>query len=249
MTKSIHPSAIISDSAEIGDNVEVGPYAVIGGASIGSNCVIHSHVVIADGVRVGQAVEVFPGAVLGREPKGAGATARKPEFSRKLEIGDECSIGPHVIVYYDVLVGSNTLLGDGASIREKCVIGDRCIISRFVSINYSTVIGHRTKIMDGAHITGNMKIGNDVFIGPLVSTANDNLIRAGYADHIIGPAIEDYAFLGAGAILLPGTQIGRHAVVAAGAVVSRSVDAYAVVAGVPAKFVRDTRDENSGLTS
>ena len=57
-----------------------------------------------------------------------------------------------------------------------------------------------------------------------------------------GPVtIEDYVYIGARAIILPGIQIGRGAVVAAGAVVSHDVPAYAIVAGVPARFVRERR--------
>lgn len=244
MTSSIHPTAIVSEKAVIGANVEIGPYAVIGAVRIGPDSVIHPHVVIADGVRLGHSVEVFPGAFIGKEPKGAGAIARTPEFDRLVEIGDECSIGPHAVIYYDVKIGSNTLLGDGASVREKCTVGNRCILSRYVTVNYATSIGDRTKIMDNTHITGNMKIGDDVFISTMVGSANDNLIRSGYGNHITGPTIGDFAFVGAGATLLPSTHIGKHAVVAAGAVVTKAVEPYALVAGVPARFLRSTESAN-----
>ena len=234
----IHPTAIISTEAKIGDNVEIGPFAIIGNATISDGCIIHPHVIIADGVHLGCNVEVFPGAFLGKEPKGAGATARKPEFDRSIIIGDECSIGPHAVIFYDVKIGANTLLGDGASIREKCCIGSRCILSRYVTVNYDTMIGDRTKIMDNTHITGNARIGEDVFISTMVGTANDNLIRAGYGDHIAGQIIENFAVIGAGAILLPTIRIGFSAIVAAGAVVTKNVAANTLVAGIPARFMR-----------
>jgi len=234
----IHLTAIISEKAKIGDNVEIGPYAIIGEAEIGSNSVIHPHVIISDGVRLGQGVEVFPGAFIGKEPKGAGATARKPEFNRHIQIGDECSIGPNAVIFYDVTIGANTLLGDGASIREKCHIGSRCILSRYVTVNYDTTIGDRTKIMDNTHITGNARIGEDVFISTMVGTANDNQIRAGFGEHIVGPVIENFAVIGAGATLLPAVVIGAHATVAAGSVVTKPVAKNTLVAGVPARFVR-----------
>lgn len=238
MTPNIHPTAIISDAAEIGADVKIGPFAVIGAAKLGAGTVIHPHVVIADGVQLGANVEVFPGAFIGKEPKGAGAIARQPEFERRVVIGDECSIGPHAVIFYDVVIGANTLLGDGASIREKCVIGSRCILSRYVTVNYETTIGDRTKVMDNSHITGNARLGNDVFVSTMVGTANDNLIKAGFGDHISGPVVEDFGFIGAGATLLPGVTVGQHAMVAAGAVVTKSVADNAVVAGVPAKLLR-----------
>lgn len=234
----IHKSAIVSESARIGKNVSIGPFTVIGAAEIGDECVIHSHVVIGDGVKIGQGVEIFPGAILGKEPKGAGALARTPEFRKFVEIGDNCSIGPHAVIFYDVKIGMNTLLGDGASIREQCEIGSKCILSRYVTVNYNTKIGDRTKIMDSTHITGNAIIGNDVFISLLVGTTNDNVVRAGYSDHVVGPHIEDGAVIGVGVSMLPGLKVGRNSTVAAGSVLTKSVEEETLVAGVPARFVK-----------
>lgn len=228
----IDPDAIVSDTATIG------PYSIVGKASIGDGAVIHAHCVISDNVTIGDGVEVFPGAFLGKEPKGAGATSRKVDFNRILSIGNSCSVGPNVVIYYDVKIGDNTLVGDGASIREKCVIGERCIISRCVTINYATQIGSGTKIMDNTHITGNAIIGSNVFISTMVGTTNDNVIRAGYGDHVVGPTIEDDVVIGVGASLLPAVRIGTASMVAAGSVVTKDVPAGVVVAGVPARFVR-----------
>ena len=235
---AIHPTAIISSKAKIDEHVEIGPFCVIGEVKIGAGSFIHPHVVIADGVEIGRDVEVFSGAFIGKEPKGAGALARKPTFEKKIKIGDSCSISPNAVIFYDVEIGSNTLLGDGASIREKCKIGSKCILSRYVTINYATTIGDRTKIMDSTHITGNAVIGNDVFISILVGTTNDNVVREGYAEHVRGPVIEDHVVIGAGASLLPNIRIGKHSTIAAGSVVTKNVDAGVLVAGVPARVIR-----------
>lgn len=152
--------------------------------------------------------------------------------------GDECSIGPNAVIFYGVSIGSKTLLGDGASVRENCRIGSRCILSRYVTVNYDTVIGDRTKVMDSSHITGRAVIGNDVFISVMVGTTNDNAIAAGFGDHIRGPVIEDNAIIGVGASLLPAVQIGSKAIVAAGSVVTKDVKPSTMVAGVPARFVK-----------
>ncbi len=234
----IHPSAIISPEARIAAGVSIGPFAVIGNCEIGPDSIIHPHVVIADGVKLGAGVEVFPGAFLGKEPKGAGALARQPVFERQLVVGDGCSIGPNAVLFYDVVIGANTLLGDGASVREKCRIGSRCILSRYVTVNYATTIGDGTKVMDNSHITGNAVIGDNVFISVMVGTTNDNVVRSGYADHIVGPRIEDDVVIGVGASLLPAVKIGRGATVAAGSVVTKDVAAQTLVAGVPARLVR-----------
>lgn len=234
-TTIIHPTAIIHPEAVIGDGVCVAPYAVIGKAVVGRNTNIHAHVVIADGVHIGDGVEIFPGAFIGKEPKGAGALARTPEFERFVEIGSNSSIGPHAIIYYDVCIGRNTLIGDGASIREQCRIGNFCIISRYVTLNYNAHVGDRTKIMDNTHITGNCRIGSDVFISINVGTTNDNVIRGGFADHIAAPIIEDGATLAVGVSVLPGVTVGANSMVGAGALVTRDVEAGTTVMGIPAK--------------
>lgn len=231
----VHPTAIVSTEAVIGEHAGIAPFCVIGRARIGARSVIHPHVVIADGVEIGADCEIFPGAFLGKEPKSAGATARAPQFERHIRIGDGCSIGPNAVLFYDVEIGAGTLLGDGASIREQCRIGARCIISRYVSLNYNTQVGDGVKVMDGTHLTGNMVIGDGAFVSALVVTLNDNLVRAGFGDHIAGPVIEAGAVIGGGATLMPGVTIAADATVAAGAVVTRSVAAATRVAGVPAR--------------
>jgi len=235
----IHPTAIVSVSAQIGKDVKIGAHCYIEDVVIGDNVVIHPNVVIYQGVKIADGVEIFPGAFIGKEPKGAGAVARQPVFERRIIIGRNCSIGPNAVIYYDVEIGENTLLGDGASIREQCRIGSHCILGRNVAVNYHTTIGNRTKIMDNTHITGNCTIGDDVFISMMVGTANDNVVRGDFDEkRLIGPTIEDSAVIGLGALLLPGVRIGTGAIVAAGSVVTKNVAPKTLVVGVPARFAK-----------
>jgi UDP-3-O-[3-hydroxymyristoyl] glucosamine N-acyltransferase len=250
-TSIIHPSAILGNGVEVGYFCQIGRAQIGAGTtvgqgvhiadnvSIGENVRIHPHVVIYEGAVIGPDCEIFPGAFIGKEPKGAGATARSVHFEKKISIGSGCSIGPNAVIFYDTVIGNNTLLGDGASIREKCRIGSKCIISRYVTVNYETIIGDRTKIMDLTHITGKSTIGNDVFISILVGTTNDNVVRASYENgRILGPVIEDNVVIGVGASFLPNVRIGRGATVAAGAVVTKNVEAQTLVAGVPARTMK-----------
>lgn len=231
----IHETALISSQAQIGANLSVGPFAVIGAARLGDDVIIHSHVVIGDGVELGSGVEIFPGAVVGREPKGAGAASRPITFVKQVKIGNECSIGSHAILYYDVEIGEGTLIGDGASVREQCRVGSHCIISRYVTINYNTKVGDRVKVMDLSHLTGNMVLEDDTFVSCLVATVNDNVIRAGFGSHVVGPTIRKAAIIAGNATVLPAVEIGAGAVVGAGAVATKDVPAGETWLGNPAR--------------
>ena len=111
-------------------------------------------------------------------------------------------------------------------------------LGKFTRIGKNVFINHDCTFLD----IGGITIEDDVLIGPKVS-----LITEG---HPLNPAerkaltvkpilIERNAWIGAGAIILPGVTIGENAVVAAGAVVNKDVPANTVVAGVPAKKVKD----------
>ncbi len=232
----IHPTAIV-DPASLAPGVQIGPFAVVAkGAILGPGVVVHPHVVIADGVTIGEGTEIFPGTFIGKEPKGVGAVSRQPQFERRVSIGSTCAIGPHAVIYYDVVIGDHTLIADGASVREKGIIGSYSIVGRYVTINYNTRVGSRTKVMDHSWLAGNMTIGDGVFISGGVLTTNDNRPRPdSYSDSLVGQTIEDGVVVGAGATLLPAIRIGRNAVVGAGATVTRDVAAETTVFGTPAR--------------
>jgi acetyltransferase-like isoleucine patch superfamily enzyme len=233
---TIGPFAVIGARATLGEDCVVHPHALVGaGATVGAQCVLHPNAVVGDGVVIGRGVEIMHCAVLGREPGGAGATAREPTFERRLTVGDGCAIGAHATIYYDVEIGTQTLVGDAASIREGGRIGQRCIVSRCVTLNYDVTIGNDVKVMDNTHITGGSRIGDGAFVSTMVASANDNDPTEPINRQLMGPQIEAGAVIGAGAILLPGVVIGAGATVAAGAVVTRDVPPGATVMGLPAE--------------
>lgn len=236
---SISQTSIV-ETDEIGDGVTVEEFCVIRkNVRIGKGVHIYPHVVISEGCTLGENTRIYPGTFIGKVPDGAGALARTPHFSKNISIGSNSALGPNAVIYYDVKIGDNTLVGDGASIREQCQIGSFDIISRYVTVNYNTTIGDNVKIMDGTHITGNAKIGKNIFIGMLVSTANDNnLTERRYSENDVGPFIKDGTTIGEGASILPGLILGYNCLIGAGSVVTKDVPDGAVVMGVPAKIVK-----------
>ena len=144
----ISPKAVVQTD-QLGKDCSIAEFAVVRpGVAIGNGVIIHPHVVIEAGAEIGDGVEIFPGAYIGKEPKGAGATARIPEFERRIVIGANSSIGPHSVVFQDVRIGTNTLLGDGASIRRNAVsvhTASSAVTSRSTT-TLGSVIGPRSWI-------------------------------------------------------------------------------------------------------
>lgn len=108
---------------------------------------------------------------------------------------------------------------------------------RFTTIGKHVFINHGCSFLD----LGGITIEDQVLIGPQVKLVTENhplepTIRKGLITKPI--RIKYNAWIGAGATILPGVTIGEHAVVAAGAVVSKDVPARTVVGGIPAKFIK-----------
>jgi acetyltransferase-like isoleucine patch superfamily enzyme len=143
---------------------------------------------------------------------------------RWITIGEGTLIGAQVTMSAGLVPGQD--LGPGPVLR----IGDRCVIGRG-----SHIVAHQS-----------LEIGDDVWTGPYVYITDQN---HGYADPEtpIGcqlpvnrpTSIGAGSWLGAGAIVLPGARIGRNVVIAAGSVVRGEVPDRCVVAGVPARIVRE----------
>ncbi len=120
------------------------------------------------------------------------------------------------------------------TIEEDVEIGESSVIGSCVFIGRGTHIGSRTRIQHGAFICRDAFIGCDVFIGPGAKLLDDVRPKAGCA-YLVNPArLLDGCSIGAGAVIMPGVIVGMHAMVGAGAVVTKNVPDYATVYGVPA---------------
>ena len=133
----------------------------------------------------------------------------------------------------------NARIEPGAVIREQVEIGDRAVIMMGAIINIGAVIGEGTMIDMGAVLGGRATVGKNCHIGA-------GAVLAG----VIEPAsaqpvrIGDGTLVGANAVVIEGVQVGKNCVVAAGAVVIDDVPDNMVVAGCPARVIKQ-RDEKT----
>lgn len=116
------------------------------------------------------------------------------------------------------------------SIGKKVYIGERVIIIDKLSDKNNLIIGDRVSIAPGS-IFVTSSDPNFSRIGPYVKTVNGKIV------------IEDDAWIGAGAIILPDIKVGTGAIVGAGAVVTKNIEPYSIVTGIPAKKTGELRVE------
>lgn len=205
--------------------------AIIDGSVIlGHDVLIHPHVVIYPHVVIGDGVEVFAGSVIGRPPRTAGIVPPK-EYMPATEIGAGSVVGASVTIYAGVQIGENTLIGDGVRIRENTTVGDASVVGSNSTLQNDVRIGRRVRIVDLSHVTAGVTIEDDVFWSVGVLSMNDNRDGGGLQRMRVG----ERAFIGGGALLLPGSDVGVAAIVAAGSVVTHPVPDYQQVRGIPAR--------------
>lgn len=141
-------------------------------------------------------------------------------------------------------LGAGTTVWPLAQVREHAELGRDCIVGRGVYIDKGVRIGDNVKLQNYALVYAPARLERQVFVGPAVVLTNDVYPRSADLDGQLkrpdhwqpqGVTVREGAALGAGCVVLAGVTIGRWALVAAGAVVTRDVPDYALVVGVPAR--------------
>ena len=132
-----------------------------------------------------------------------------------------------------------------------CAIGAQTRIGAFVEIQKNATIGARCKISSHTFVCEGVTIEDEVFVGHGVMFTNDVYPRAANEDgsqqteadwQVIKTLVKRRAAIGSNATIIAGITIGESALVGAGAVVTKDVPDYAIVAGVPARVIGDVRD-------
>ncbi len=136
----------------------------------------------------------------------------------------------------DVMPFNNFALGDDSTIEDFCTVNNGV---------GDVLIGNRCRIGMSNVLIGPVTIGNDVIMAQNIVMSG---LNHGYEDILLPPhnqpvtkkkiTIEDEVWIGANAVVVAGVTIGKHAIIAAGSVVTKDVPAYSVAAGNPAKIIK-----------
>lgn len=144
-------------------------------------------------------------------------------------------------------LGPGTTVWHLAQVREDAVLGSDCVVGRGAYVGSGVRIGDGCKLQNYALVYEPAELEDGVFVGPAAVLTNDHWPRAVEPDgrprtaddwERVGVTVRTGASIGARAVCVAPVTVGRWALVAAGAVVVHDVPDFALVAGVPARFLR-----------
>ena len=148
----------------------------------------------------------------------------------------------HESSYIDnsVEIGENTKIWHFCHIQSGAKIGKNCSLGQNVNISNNVIIGNDVKIQNNVSVYEGVEIEDGVFCGPSCVFTNDLTPRARYPkgqETYTHTLIKEGASIGANATIICGNTVGRYAMIAAGAVVTKDIPDYALAVGVPAQVV------------
>ena len=148
----------------------------------------------------------------------------------------------HESSYIDenVSIGSGTKIWHFCHVQKGASVGSNCSLGQNVNVSNNVTIGNDCKIQNNVSIYEGVTLEDGVFCGPSCVFTNDLTPRARFPKGAAGykkTVVKHDATIGANATIVCGHTIGEHATIAAGAVVTKDVPPYALMAGVPARRV------------
>lgn len=148
-------------------------------------------------------------------------------------------VHPTAIIDEGATVGDDTKIWHFSHVMGGARIGRRCVLGQNAFVAGGVTVGDGCKIQNNVSLYDGVVLEDDVFVGPSAVFTNVSTPRAFVSrrDEYRTTVVERGASIGANATIVCGHRVGAYALVAAGAVVTHDVPAYALVAGVPARRI------------
>lgn len=146
-------------------------------------------------------------------------------------------VHPSAIVDEGCKIGKGTKIWHFSHIMPNCVLGENCNIGQNVVVSPEVVLGNNVKVQNNVSIYTGVVCEDDVFLGPSMVFTNVTNPRSAVnrRGQYAKTTVKRGASIGANATIVCGHDIGEYAFIGAGAVVTKTVPAYALVVGNPAR--------------
>lgn len=231
----IETNGRISKDAKIGANVRIsGDVFIAAGAEIGDNCLIEPGAIIYENVKLGANSYVGAQCILGERLYGY---LSDPSYvNPSLIIGETSVIRSGTIIYADCVIGKGFQTGHRAVIRENSKFGDLCSFGTMAQSDGHIVVGDRCRFHNNVFIATYTTCEDNVHFYPMSCTVDS--LHPPCQKGREGPYLESNVIVGAKVLILPRVRVGNGSIIAGASVVTHTVPAGMVVAGMPAKVIK-----------
>ena len=188
-----------------------------------------------EGLRVLQVLQMAQ-----RSLEGDGEAILASKLStRSPQLSIDYFVHPTAVVDEGAVIGKGTKIWHFSHVMKGAQLGERCVLGQNVNVDGGTKLGNNVKIQNNVSVYTGTEIEDDVFLGPSCVLTNVTNPRSQVNRHSLyeKTVIKRGATIGANATIVCGTTLGRYCFIAAGAVVTKDVPYYALMAGNPARQI------------
>lgn len=158
-----------------------------------------------------------------------------------MEVSEEYFVHETSYVDENVQIGKGSKIWHFSHIQSGARIGGGCIFGQNVNVGNNVIIGNKCKVQNNVSIYEGVELEDFVFCGPSMVFTNIKLPRAEFpqqgSEFYQKTLVKKSASIGANATIVCGVTIGEYALIGSGAVVTRDVPAFALVAGNPGRII------------
>ncbi|MDQ2889335.1 MAG: acyl-ACP--UDP-N-acetylglucosamine O-acyltransferase [Gemmatimonadota bacterium] len=176
MTARIHPSAIVSKSAELGDGVEIGPFAIVGDECIvGDGCIVAARATLERYVVLGRNVKIGIGSVLGSDPQDLKFKGERTsvEIGENTVVREYATINRGTSQSFKTSVGANSFVMSYVHLAHDCHIGDGVVLANMVQLAGHVTVEDSVILSGVTAVHQFTRIGRNAIVGGCSRVSKD----------------------------------------------------------------------------